>query len=181
MNRSDFFFSKHPFAAGFAEKRIRAAFSTGAGENIAVHAAVTLACALLSLNAPFEWLCYLSFAVTPAVWLSSSLLAGFRRHWLFPVYSAALRFLPLLLLSEKNTQTGAFDEVLRTLCTIVSDCVFSPFYSLNLDRKTLCFFFFAAEAAVFAWGFFLRKNAKQSKLYCSVRIKLLQHSSRETE
>lgn len=181
MSRSDAFFSEHPFAAGIAEKRIRAAFSMGMGENIAVHAAAAVACALLSVSAPFEWLYYLSFAVMLAVWVSCSLLAGFRRHWIYPVYSAAVRLLPLLLLSEKNTQTGAFDELLRTLCATVSDYVFSPFYSIGFDRKTICGLVLAIELAIFVRGIFLRKSAKQSKLYCSVRIKLLQHSSRESE
>lgn len=181
MSRIDAFLSEHPFAASVAEKRIRAAFSMGMGENIAVHAASIAACAFLYMSRGFGWLFYLSFAVMLVVWLSSALLAGFRRHWIFPVYSAAVRLLPLLLLSDKNTQTGAFDEVLRTLCTIVTDCVFSPFCGMGFDRKTLCVFFLAIEAALFVRGIFLRKNAKRSKLYCGVRIKMLQHSSRETD
>lgn len=132
---------------------------------------------MLSVNAPYEWLYYLSFAVMLAVSVSTALLAGFRRHWIFPAYSAVLRFLPLLLLSEKNTQTGAIDEVLRSLSVAVTDCVFSPLYNITSDKKTLCIIFFGIEAAAFLWGFYLRKNAKQSRFYCETRIEMLHGDS----
>lgn len=177
MNGNDNFLLTHPFAARFVKKRIRAAFAAGVGENIAVHFAAIAACAMLIQSAPYKWVYYLSLAVMFAVSISSALLAGFRRHWLFPVYSAILRFLPLLLLSEKNTQTGAIDEVLRNLSAAVTDYVFSPLYIIA-DRKTLCILFFGMEAAVFLWGFFLRKSAKQSRFYCETRIEMLHKNNK---
>lgn len=177
MNGNDNFLLEHPFAARLAKKRIYAAFTIGIGENIAVHFAATAACAMFAQNAPFEWIYYLSFAVMIAALISCALLAGFRRHWIFLAYSAALRFLPLLLLSEKNTQTGAIDEVLRNLSVAVTDCVFSPLYNIVSDKKTLCILFFGIEAAAFLWGFFLRKNAKQSRFYCEARIEMLRQDS----
>lgn len=176
--KTDSFISEHPLAARFAEKRICAAFATGTGENIAVHAAATIACAFLLFGAPFEWVYYLGFAIMIAVWVSTALLAGFMRQWLFPVYSAVLRFLPLLLLGGHDAHTGAVDELLTQLCSLVTDCVFVPLYPLEPDRTTLCIFFFGAEAALFLAGIFLRKNAKQSRFYCKIRIKMLQHPSK---
>lgn len=173
--KTDSFLAAHPLAARFAEKRIRAAFATGTGENIAVHAAATFACALLLFGAPFEWVYYLGFAVMLAVWLSAALLAGFMRQWLFPVYSAVLRFLPILLLNGRNVHTGALDELLTQLCSLVTDCIFVPLYALEPEMSTLCAIFFGIEALLFAIGFFLRKSAKRSCFYCKIRIQMLQH------
>lgn len=176
--KTDSFIAAHPIAARFAEKRIRAVFATGTGENISVHAAATFACAFLLFGAPFEWVYYLGFAVMLAVWPSAALLAGFMRQWLFPVYSAVLRFLPLLLLGGRNPHTGALDELLTQLCSLVTDCVFVPLYALEPDRTMLCAVFFGIEAALFIAGIFLRKSAKQSRFYCKIRIQMLQHPSK---
>lgn len=177
MNGIDYFFLNHPFFARLAEKRIYAAFAVGVGENIAVHFAAIVACALFSQGAPCEWLYYLSFVIMFGASITCALLAGFRQHWIFPAYSAVLRFLPLLLLGEKNTQTGAIDEILRNISTAVTDYVFFPLYDISSDKKAICVFFFGMETAIFLWGIFLRKSAKQSRFYCETRIEMLRHDS----
>ena len=127
-------------------------------------------------NGQNEILCIASFAVMCAVWLVTSLLAGFLKQWLFLFFATLYFVLPqILILPPVGDATASMSEtqyfisdILRYIWESPMDAVF-PYF----DCMIVSYVMLAVCGAVFLAGLRLRKAAKHSELYCRTRLELM--------
>ncbi len=171
----DSFAARHPAFSRYAKERIAVFHDTGLGTNIACCTAASLAAGFFS-HGDNSILFWAALAVMLAVWLFSSLLAGFLRQWLFVFFSALYFVLPqILILPPVGDESAAMSETQYFISDILEYIWAGTFTAVfpYISYITISYILFGIYILIFFAGVRLRTAAKHSGLYCKARLEQL--------
>lgn len=162
----------HPVAEKYCRERIYSFFETTNGRNIAVFMISGIAAGLFA-GSPNSVLRVLSLAVTVIVWAEAAVLAGFLRHWVFVVFSAAYFMLPYVFVIVPGTAEAAqateFQYMLSDMMLAVPLRPMSTIAGEG-DPQFISACMLAAYLILFFAGVRVRSLAKRSDFYCRTRL-----------
>lgn len=171
----DSYAASHPAFAKWARERITVFQQTELGSDVAACLVASVAAGLFA-NGQNGVLFIASFVVMCAVWLVTSLLAGFLKQWLFLFFATLYFVLPqILILPPVGDATASMSETQYFISDILRYIWESPLDAVfpNFDCMIVSYVMLAVCGAVFLAGVRLRRAAKHSELYCRTRLELM--------
>ena len=168
--------ANHPNIAGYFRDRITCFFDTTASRNFAAFLCTGIAAGLFA-GGDNVVIKFASLAITAIVWLQTSVLAGFAKHWSYPVLTAMYLMLPYVFVIRPDTAEAAqateFQYMLSDLMLAV------PLRPMRMiagegDAQTVSLIIYGACTVLFLVGVRLRNTAKRSDFYCRTRLEQLQ-------
>lgn len=177
--------SDSPFFTRIAERRLKLLFRTKTSENAALCAAAGFACGLSAIAAePLRRFYPIFLAGMLLIWAAAALSAGFLRQWFFPVFAAAFHLLPHLFIDAAQSPTRsreftALNDALALLGGLTAEAAPSLLTErFGIGRLLYSEIFLAGVAFLFLLGLFLRRRARDSRLYCEARLKMLEYEKK---
>ncbi len=172
-----------PFLSRLAERSLRSLFGTSLADNMIFTASAAVACGLSAISGePLRSAYPFIFAAMALAWIFGSAAAGFLKQWFFLFYAAGFWFLPRLFIDAARSPTKteeftALNEMLARLAELITEAAPKILTEHEEIRFTASEIFLAVSLLLFFAGFLARKRAKRSRLYCEIRLKMIQNPS----
>ncbi|MBR5089527.1 MAG: hypothetical protein IK093_08865 [Ruminiclostridium sp.] len=165
----------HKPAADYCRKRILTFFDTSDGRNIAVFIISGVAAGIFA-GIPNDIIRYASFAITVAVWIQTSVLAGFLRQWLYIFFAAVWFMLPYVFVIKPDTAEAAqASDIQYMISDLLQAVPLRPMYMIagEGDPGIVSAIVLLVCIVLFFIGFRARTRAKRSDFYCRTRLEQL--------
>ena len=172
--------SQYPKAAEYCRRRIEIFFDTSDGKNIAIFFVAGIAAGIFT-GIQNDIIKYIALGLTAAVWIQTSVLAGFLRQWLFLFFAAVWSMLPYVFVIQPETAEAArASELQLMLSDLLRAVPLRPMYLIagDGDPQLVSTILLLAVIVLFFIGFRIRTGAKRSDFYCRTRLEQLKQDSR---
>ena len=171
--------SQYPKAAEYCRKRIDVFFNTSDGKNIAVFLISGIAAGIFA-GSPNDIVKFAALGLTAAVWIQTSVLAGFLRHWLFLFFTAVYFMVPYIFIIKPETAEAAqASELQYMLSDFLRTVPLRPMYLIagDGDPQLVSTILLLVCIVLFFIGYRIRAGAKRSDFYCRTRLEQLKQDS----